>query len=173
MDKNKKLVNVLEAVIMIVFGILLAIFGFGMIDLFCGISFIVSAVAMLVVIFYDLSKRKILSFNNLFAFSAFLIFGIILLLKQFSLYYNVIILIFLTIAFGCALIIFGAYSIAKVNALFGVGQIVVGAVAVTAGILYQYVPEFRTAFWIIVGVLVAVYGVLLLITALTNKKLVK
>ena len=173
MDKNKKLVNVLEAVIMIVFGILLAIFGFGMIDLFCGISFIVSAVAMLVVIFYDLSKHKILSFNNLFAFSAFLIFGIVLLLKQFSLYYNVIILIFLTIAFGCALIIFGAYSIAKVNALFGVGQIVVGAVAVTAGILYQYVPEFRTAFWIIVGVLVAVYGVLLLITALTNKKLVK
>ena len=174
MDKNKKLVNILEAVILVVFGILLAIFKFGMIDLFFGIFALVAAVAFMVLIIYELTKKKTLSFNNLFAFAAFLIFGIVLLAKQFSLYNNFIIIIFLTIAFGAALIMFGAYTAAKVSVLFGVTQIIVGALAVTVGILYFFVAEFRNEiFWIIAGVLFALYGVILLVATLADKKLMK
>ena len=85
----------------------------------------------------------------------------------------VIVLVYLLIALGGALVIYGAYSAAKINGFYGIGQIVLGAVAITIGILYLLVPEFNAVFWIIVGVLIAVYGVLLLITALAGKKLAK
>ena len=80
------------------------------------------------------------------------------------------VLVHLLIALGGALIIYGAYAAVKINGFYGVGQIVLGAAAVTVGVLYLLVPEFNMAFWIIVGVLIAVYGVLLLVAALTNKK---
>ena len=173
MDKNKKLVNILEAVAMIVFGVLVAIFGFKTFDIYFGIVFIVAAVGFLVAAIVELTKMKILSFSLLFAFCALLIFGIVILLNQFSLYYMVIVLVYLIIAFGGALIMFGSYSAAKVNVFYGIGQIVLGAIAVTVGILYLLVPEFNVAFWIIAGVIIALYGVLMLVLAATNKKLVK
>lgn len=173
MDKNKKLVNVLESVALIVFGVLIAIFGFRTFDIYFGIVFLVGALGFLVAAIVELSKYKTLSFSPLFLFCALLIFGVVILLGHFSLYYMVIILVYLVIAFGGALIIFGAYAAAKVNAFFGIGQIVLGAVMVTVGVLYLLVPEFNTAFWIIVGVLVAVYGVLSLVMVATGKSLTK
>ena len=48
---------------------------------------------------------------------------------------------------------------------------VIGLVIVVLVIVYLNVAEFRTVFWIIAGILIAAYGVLDLITVLTNKKL--
>ena len=173
MDKNKKLANVFEAIALIAFGVLVAIFGFRTFDLYFGIVFLVAAVGFLIAVIYGLSKLKMLSFSMVLGFTACATFGTVILLNQFSLYYMVIVLVYLLIAFGGALILFGSYAAAKYNVFYGVGQIVLGVLAVTSGVLYLVLPEFRVAFWIIVGVLLAVYGVLLLITALTGKKLTK
>ena len=173
MDKNKKLVNILESVALIAFGVLVAIFGFRTFDIYFGIVFIVASVGFLVASIVELTKFKTLSFGLLFAFTALMTFGVVILMNQFSLIYMVTVLVYLVIAFGGALIIFGAYSAAKVNGFYGIGQIVLGAVMITVGILYLLVPEFNTAFWIIVGVLIALYGVLALVMSLTGKSLTK
>ena len=170
---DKKLINVIEAIAMIALGVFVAIFGFRTFDMYFGIVFLVAAVGFLVAVMVGLSKFKVLHFGLLFAFTALTTFGVIILMNQFSLYYMVIVLVYLLIALGGALIIYGAYAAAKVNGFYGAGQIVLGAAAVTVGVLYLLVPEFNVAFWIIVGVLIAVYGVLLLVAALTNKKLAK
>ena len=173
MDKNRKLVNVLEAVAMMLFGVLVAIFGFKTFDIYFGIVFIVAAAGFLVAAIVELSKAKILSFSLLFAFTALLVFGIVILLNRFSLYYMVIVLVYLIIAFGGALVMFGSYSAAKVSVFYGIGQIVLGAIAITVGILYLLVPEFNVAFWIIAGVIIALYGLLMLVLTLSDKKLSK
>ena len=170
MDKNKKLINVLESVAMIALGVCVAIFGFRTFDMYFGIVFLVAAVGFLVAAIVGVSKLGLLNFGFLFAFTALTTFGVVILLNQFSLYYIVIVLVYLLIALGGALVIYGAYAIAKINAFYGVGQIVLGAGAITVGILYLLVPEFNVAFRIIVGVLIAVYGVLLLVNALVDKK---
>ena len=173
MEKNKKLVNVIEAIAMIAFGVLVAIFGFRTFDMYFGIVFIVAAVGFLIAAIFGVSKVGLLHFGTLFAFTACTTFGVIILMNIFSLYYMVIVLVYLLIALGGALIIYGGYAIAKVSGFYGLGQIVLGAVAVTVGILYLLVPEFNTAFWIILGIVVAIYGVLMLVTAVSGKKLNK
>ena len=173
MDKNKKLNNVLEAIAMIAFGVCVAIFGFRTFDIYFGIVFLVAAVGFLAAAIVVLSKTGVLDFGLVLGFTALTTFGVIILINRFDLYFVVIALVYLLIAFGGALIIYGCYSISKKYTVYGVGQILLGAIAITVGILYLLVPEFRTAFWIIAGVLIAVYGVLLLITALSGKKLIK
>ena len=170
MDKNKKLINVLEACAMIALGVCVAIFGFRTFDMYFGIVFLVAAVGFLAAAIVGVSKYRILHFGLLFAFTALTTFGVIILMNQFTLYYMVIVLVYLLIALGGALAIYGVYAIGKINGFYGIGQIVLGAIAITIGILYLLVPEFGVAFWIIVGVLIAVYGVLLLVNALIDKK---
>ena len=171
MESNKKLINILEASIMIALGVLIAIFGIGAVDLYFGIVFLVTAAVALAAIIVGLAKYKLLVFGLIFAFCACLVFGIALLTHYLSLGVLVDILVFLVIAMGGALIFYGTFVLVKVNVFFGLGQIVLGALAVTAGILYLFVPEFRVAFWIIVGVLVALYGVVLLVAAIANKQI--
>jgi hypothetical protein len=155
---------------MIALGVCVAIFGFRTFDMYFGIVFLVAAVGFLAAAIVGVSKYRILHFGLLFAFTALTTFGVIILMNQFSLYYMVIVLVYLLIALGGALVIYGVYAIGKINGFYGIGQIVLGAVAITIGILYLLVPEFGVAFWIIVGVLIAVYGVLLLVNALIDKK---
>ena len=58
----------------------------------------------------------------------------------------------------------------KKDILAGICQIIIGAATIVLSILFLTVEEFRNIFWIIVGVVVAVYGVLVIVTALLNKK---
>ncbi len=168
---NKKLLGILEGAIAIVLGVLIAIFGGqAVLDIYFGVLFVIAGAALLAVVITALVRTKLLSFGLLFASFASLVIGICLLVSYYSIGYLIYTLVLLIIAFGGALIFFGVYSITKKLMFTGIGQIVVGAAAITVGILYILLPEFRTAFWIIVGVLVAVYGVLLLVSALVSKE---
>ena len=89
MDKNKKLINVLESVAMIALGVCVAIFGFRTFDMYFGIVFLIAAVGFLVAAIVGVSKLRLLNFGFLFAFTALTTFGVVILLNQFSLYYIV------------------------------------------------------------------------------------
>ena len=79
-------------------------------------------------------------------------------------------LIFALIGFGVALMVYGAFLISKKFLFTGVGEIVIGALLVIFSFLYIFIPEFRDAFWIIIGVLIAIYGVFFIVSAFLEKK---
>ena len=71
---------------------------------------------------------------------------------------------------GAAVLCYGIYLIGKKEPAIGAIQIVIGAVAITMGILYLTVDGFATAFWIVIGILIALYGLTLTIFAIVDKK---
>lgn len=167
---NKKLLTIVEGAITIVLGVLIAVFGTRTLDLYFGILFVIGAAFFLTIALVSLIKTKLLPFGSLLAFSALLTFGVVLLLGQLSFGFVVYLIVLFVIAAGGALALYGIYTLIADNLVYGIGQIVLGGLAITMGILYLTVPEFHVAFWIIVGVLVAVYGVLVIVSAFTGKK---
>ena len=173
MKENKKLVEVLESIAVIALGVLLAIFGFRTVDLYFGILFVIAAAGFLAIVIALLAKNKDLDFGALLGFTVCLTFGVLILLNRFSLGYFFYIFVLFVIALGGAIMIYGIYSLSKKDTVIGVGQLVIGILLLVSGILYLTVPEFGKAFWIVVGILVALYGVLLLVEAVAGKKLTR
>lgn len=170
---SKKIFGIIEGVVIIALGVLVAIFGIRTLNLYFGILFVVAAAAFLVIGLVEIIKLKRLSFTSCLGFAAFLVLGISILAYYLNFEFIVEIVSLLVIAVGGALIFFGVYTAIVFNVFYGVGQIVLGALAATMGILYITVPGFRTAFWIVVGILIALYGVIYLIEAIAGKKLIK
>ena len=81
-----------------------------------------------------------------------------------------ILILTLLIGGGTGLVLVGVYEIAKKNTFGGLVNIIIGVAAITLSVLYIAVEGFRDAFWIIVGVLVAIYGVLVIVGAFLGKK---
>ena len=168
---SQKLLTIIEGALVVALGVLIAIFGGQeVMDIYFGVMFLIAGAGLLAFAIVGLVKTKILSFMiTFFAFAALLL-GTFLVARYYSFGYLVYTLILLIIAAGGALIFKGVYTIIKYSVIYGIGQIVVGAAAVTLGILYLTVPEFYTVFWIVVGVLVALYGVFMIVGALLAKK---
>ena len=83
-------------------------------------------------------------------------------------------LVYIMLALGIALVLYGIYTAVALKGLVpGIAQIVIGAAIIVLTILFLTVEDFRTVFWIITGVLVAVYGVLMLISAFIPQKKAK
>ncbi len=167
----KKLLNILEAIAITVMGILIAILGSSVINTYFGVVLLVAGVILFVICLVGLIKSKELLFGSIFSSAAFIILGSAFLggILYFEFYVNLIVL--MIIAFGSALVLFGIYNAIKENAVYGIGQITLGAIAVVVGTLYLTVPEFRYVFWIIVGILVAIYGIFYLVATLLDKKI--
>ena len=70
---------------------------------------------------------------------------------------------------GAGLVLVGCYALVKKDTFGGAMNIVIGVAAITLAVLYITVEGFRDAFWIIVGILVAIYGVLEIIRAFLKK----
>lgn len=168
---NKKLLAVIEGALVVALGVLIAVFGGqDVMDIYFGVVFIIAGAGLLTFAIVGLVKTKILSFAiTFFAFAALLL-GTFLVARYYSFGYLVYTLILLIIAAGGALIFKGVYTIVKYSVIYGIGQIVVGAAAIVLGILYLTVPEFYAVFWIIVGILVAIYGLVMIIGALVSKE---
>ena len=79
-------------------------------------------------------------------------------------------IIALILGTGAGLLCYGIYLIANKQTSNGVLNVVMGVVALVLAILYMAVPEFEKAFWIIVGIVIAVYGLLGLVFAIIEKK---
>lgn len=167
---KEKLAGVLEAIVIIAFGIIIAIFGGGTaLDLYFAIVALVAGVVLLIVNLYALVKVKELNFALVFLSCALITVGVAILAKKLSFAVLIPLMAYLLLGLGIALILYGLFVALRKSLFYGVGQMVVGAVLVTLVILFLTVPEFAQAFWIILGVVLAVYGVLLLVFTLTGK----
>ena len=168
---SQKLLNIIEGALVVALGVLIAIFGGQeVMDIYFGVMFIIAGAGLLAFAIVGLVKTNILSFAvTFFAFAALLL-GTFLVARYYSFGYLVYTLILLIIAAGGALIFKGVYTIVKYSVVYGIGQIVIGAAAITLGVLYLTVPEFYTVFWIVVGVLVALYGTFMIVGAILAKQ---
>ena len=173
MSKDK-VYKIITAVFMIVLGVLIAINGGGAaIDLYFGIVIMVAGVSVLVLDIINLANTKHLSL--LLTGLSFALISVSAGLLSHWLSFAVIIgiAIFALIGFGGALIMHGVYLIVKRNIVYGIIEAVLGVLSVTFTILFLTVPEFQTAFWIILGITVIVYGVLYLLSVFIDFDKVK
>ena len=169
--KNKKLYQIVEALALIVLGVLIAAFGGQtVLDTYFAIVLIAGGAFALCLCIYDYSRTKLLVFSPLFLGVAALLIGIFILTGYYSFGYFLYTLILLIIAGGIALVFYGIYTISKKATVYGVVQIVVGTVVATLGFLYIFVAKFQQAFWIVAGVVLALYGVFYLVETLIDKK---
>lgn len=168
---NSKVARILEGAIIVALGVIIAICGIGSaIDIYFGIACTIAGVVLLLLAFIGLSKKDVTYLSDIILGSVLLTIGICLFTPWLSFGALIELLVIALMGLGVGLIITGAYFITKKALFTGVGQIVVGALMVTFVILYKTIPDFAQAFWIIVGILVALYGVLLIVTALIDKK---
>ena len=168
---NKKLITVLEGAITLTVGILIAIFGIQtVLDLYFGILFLVGGVVLLVIELVRLIKNSEMNFGGLFLGCALTAIGGCLLGHHLSLGVLIGVIVILTIAFGGALMIFGIFTLLKINKALGAGQIIIDFLAALMGVLYLTVPGFAQAVWIVVCILIAIYGAFIIIYTLVKKK---
>ena len=171
MSKNEKIRTIIAGAVILVLGVLIAIFGMeSVFDTVLGILCLVGGVALLTLGVIGIAKKQPLQFATLFGGCAFIAIGVSLLVGFLSIAALIAFLMIVLIALGGALVIFGVYTIVKGAVVTGVIQIVIGAaIAVLAG-LYIGVADFQTAFWIIIGVVIALYGALLIVSPWLPKK---
>ena len=158
---NKKLVAICEGVLLIVIGVLIAIFGGkDVMDMVFGILFIISGAAFGVLASVTTIKTKVLPLGLTFVALASLFFGILLVMSKATVMHVVGYAMIAAVGLGAALFLKGLHILIVRKLVFtGIGQMVIGAGISTVAILYLFGPEgFYSVFWIVVGVLVAVYG---------------
>lgn len=169
---SNKIAKIIEGAVIIALGVLIAIFGGNeVVDIYFGVMSLIAGVILLTLSVVSLVRKEPLLFSNLFLGTSLVVVAIFLLARfyiSFGLFINLLVLLLLGL--GIALILYGVYVLAKVSLFYGIGQIVVGAAFIVFSCLYIWVPEFATAFWIIVGVLVALYGLIFLLSAIFDKK---
>ena len=168
---KQKIFAVIEGLIIAALGVLIAIYGpVPVLDTYVAIVCLVLGVAILIASIVTYADSKALAFPPLCMAVILVAIGATLLTDWLSLAVLVNFLIIVLMGLGFALILYGFYLVSKKMLFTGVGQIVIGALLVTFSFLYIFVPDFRKAFWIIVGILIAIYGVFYIVAALVEKK---
>ena len=167
-----KLLKVIEAVVIIALGVVVAVCGGGTaIDIYFGIVALVGGLALLIFNVYGVVTTKKLLFTPTFLCCALTTVGIALFTPYLTFAALINLVIMLVIGLGVALIVYGLYCILLAKkALIGVGEIIIGFAAIVLAILFITVEDFRTIFWIILGVLIIVYGVFYLVFSLIPQK---
>jgi len=167
-----KLMKVLEAVVIIALGIVVAVCGGGTaLDLYFGIVAIIGGVALAALAIFTLVKTKVLPFGTTFLSVALITVAITLFVNALSFGVLIGLLVYLMLALGITLVLYGICTAVALKGIVpGIAQIVIGAAIIVLTVLFLTIEDFRTVFWIITGVLVAVYGVLMLISAFIPQK---
>ena len=168
---KEKTASIITAVVTIALGILIAVFGFGALDIYVGIGCLVAGIVLAVVNIVYIAKKRPASFGSLFLSVALIVVGIFLFTDYLSFAMLEHLIVAIILGLGIALALYGMLTIAIAKLVpFGVVQMILGLAIVALAIVYMNVAQFRQAFWIIVGVIIAVYGVVDLVMILTTKK---
>lgn len=168
---NNKIGRVIEGLIIAALGVLVAIYGGGsVVDVYFAIIALISGAGCLLVALFSLSKSKELDYGLVIIGVIALFIGFFLFTDWLSFSMLINILIVVLMGLGAALIFCGLYTTLRKSVFYGVGQITVGALIIIFTALYIGVTDFRTVFWIVIGVIIAVYGVFAAISALVSKK---
>ena len=167
---NELVLNVLEGIIIIVLGILIAVCGIdATVNIYFGVLALVIGAAALGFSIYLLAKEGTMPLGITLLGGALVAIGVGLFTSYINLGVFISVLIIALLGIGSALTCYGVYFLIKVNKLGGLIQILVGVALVTLTIVYINVPEFVKYFWIIVGILIAVYGAFSVIFAIVKK----
>ena len=168
---NKQIKTILFGTVLIAVGVLLAIFGGqSVINTIIAVCSLVIGVAILLLEIITISKKEPLSLLNTIISCSLISIGIGLLVGKIntSLFFDIV--SFITMAVGIALIVYGVYSICTKHIFIGICQILVGTASFVISLLYILLDEFKTVFWIIFGVVVAIYGAFIIISCLADNK---
>ena len=168
---ENKITNIVRAAILIALGVLVAIYGGGAVaDVYFAIVFLIVGIASLALAGVGIAKKLPFLAGYVLLGTVLITVSIALFTEQLTFSVFITLLVFVILGLGVGLILTGIYYVAKKSLPLGIAQIVAGAVCVLLSTLYLAIPEFRTAFWVIVGIVIAVLGVFLLVTTLINKK---
>ena len=169
---NDRITKIIEGVIVTVLGVLIAIFGGQQtMDILVGVSCLVTGVGLVALTIIEIVKERPIDVSNA-ALGVVLIFiGIFLFTPVLTLVGLINLTVVIIMGLGAGLMLFGIYALTKHAKYLGMGRIGAGAVIVTLSALFLAIEGFRTAFWIIIGVFVALYGLSAIIFGITGKNL--
>ncbi len=167
-EKNKTLVS---GIFFIVMGILIAIFGGqAVLDVYFGIVSLVAGLCLVAMGIYAMSKKQPLPGSTLVLGCVLLAVGVTLFTDFLSVGVLINFLVVVVLGAGAGILTYGIYLLVKKQTVPGLMNLVLGLVAIVVSVLYIAVPDFRSIFWIIVGVLIAVYGLVEFIYAIKEGK---
>ena len=156
---KRKSSTFVSGLIMIILGVLIAVFGGEKtLDIYFGIVSLVSGVCLIALGIYNISKKMPLPPAAVILGSVLVSVGIALFTDYLEFGVLINFLVMVVLGSGVGLLLYGVYLLVKKELPSGLMNVVVGVVAITLAILYITVPDFRKVFWIIVGVVVAAYG---------------
>ncbi len=168
---NEKLQAVFEGIFLIIFGILIAVCGIDTtVNIYFGVVFTVVGACALVLAIALMIKKAPIAAPVFFLAGIGLSVGICLFTEWVSFSALVPLLVAVILGAGAGLMAHGLYVAIKVNPVYGIGELVIGAAIVALAVVYMTVPDFRKVFWIIAGILLAISGAFSVVFALIKKK---
>ena len=169
--KNEKLANILEGIILIVLGVFVAIYGGGrVVDTYFAIVALVAGVILALVAILELADKKPLPLKPVVVSGALISVAIGLFTGWLSFAQLINLFVLVILGIGAGLIIYSLFLFSKSKTSLAVCVLIIGTVLVVLAALYMGVPDFRKAFWIIVGIVIAVEGALLIAASLIENK---
>lgn len=171
MKNKEKVIGVLEGIGTLVFGVLIATLGIGKtMNTYLGIAACVFGTALLIYSCYLLFKGKDLLLFPLVIAGILIAIGVGIFTNNITFEVLINILLFALMGAGCAILVFGLYTIVKYSLAFGITQMVLGAGLLALALCYHFFPEFRSYFWLITGIVVALIGGLQVVFAFERKR---
>lgn len=168
---NNKIVNVFQGVFVIILGILIAVRGIGSaVNTYFGVVSLVAGLMLLIYAAVAISKKFANPILLLVLGAVLVTIAIALFIGKLDFSQLVNLIIFILMGTGFGLVAAGIFSIVKRMPMFGIGEIAIGALLILFTALVLGVPEFETAFWIIVGIMFIVFGVFMIIATFVDKK---
>ena len=169
--KNKDLSKIINGIIAVVVGVLIAVLGIGSVmDTYLAVLAIVTGSILLILSVYTVANKRPLPLAPLALGGSLIAIGVGVFTNYISFGMIINIIVVSLFGVGGAFIVYGIYAIAKGHVPFGVAVLVIGAALITLAACYLAFEDFRKVFWIITGILIAAYGVLTIVLALTEKK---
>ena len=171
---NDKIANILRGAFIIVMGVLVAVCGIGTaLDTYFGVVFIVAGVLLAGIGLYGAIKKLPVMTTGFLLGGVLITLAIALFMQKLTFAVLIGIAIFALMGFGFGLVALGIATIAHRNLIYGLGEAVLGGLFILFTALYLGIPDFQQAFWIIVGILMIVFGIAVIFLAIFDKKLKK
>ena len=168
--KKDKLTTMLSALLIIVLGVLVAIFGAAaVLNLYFGIAACVAGACLLAFSIVLMIRKELVPPLGVVGGAALVAIGVGLIVGKIDAGVLIGLLVFAVLGGGAGLLCYGIYLLTKKATNLGILDLIVGVAALTLAILYLAVAGFAQAFWIIVGILIAIYGVSQIVIAALKK----
>ena len=170
--KNEKLIGVLRGALVVVLGILIAILGgVKVVDIYFGVVAAVLGLAYLAMAFYGARKKKEVLVSSLVLGGALVAISVGLFVGYISFGQLVNLLVIAILGAGVGLMLYSFYLLIKKNTTGGLILLIIGLIFVLLPVLFLTVSGFAKFFWVLVGVIVAISGVIMIVDEFRKKKI--